>query len=104
MLLQKRKKRIKSSDFVSTMCNIKTIFFSHISDMNLTFRDIKKMRGLQMVNRRRTIKSKKTDNKKFAEKIICICGRRFSYVGGLTYHKKVRVKYCPIDSTKKKIN
>lgn len=35
------------------------------------------------------MKSKKTDNKKFAEKIICICGRRFSYVGGLTYHKKV---------------
>lgn len=47
------------------------------------------MRGLQMVNRRRTMKSKKTDNKKFAEKIICVCGRRFSYVGGLTYHKKV---------------
>lgn len=48
------------------------------------------MRGLQVVHRNRT-KSKKTDNKKFAEKIICICGRRFSYVGGLTYHKKVSI-------------
>lgn len=47
------------------------------------------MRGRQLVNRRRPMKSKKSDNKKFAEKIICICGRRFSYVGGLTYHKKV---------------
>lgn len=57
--------------------------------MSLTFRDIKILRGQQVVSRRRTITSKKTDNKKFAEKIICICGRRFSYVGGLTYHKKV---------------
>lgn len=31
---------------------------------------------------------KKSDNKKLAEKTVCVCGRRFSYVGGLTYHKK----------------
>ncbi|KAJ6642204.1 hypothetical protein Bhyg_07151 [Pseudolycoriella hygida] len=70
---------------------------------HLTFRDIKILRGLQMVNRKRTMKSKKSDNKKFDQKIICICGRRFSYVGGLTYHKKGNIvtkkKIIPVNVT-----